>query len=112
MGDFHSHKEVEARKVHKCELCRNQINVKEKYIRSAGVSSGDFYNNALHITCDYILDDYLNENDDSEFSWDEVMDWLRDKYCYKCGEEEECVLNVYKCKKITKNFEQGVDLNG
>lgn len=101
MGDFFTRKEVKARKLHKCSLCRDLIRKKETYVKHAGSYSGDFFSCKLHAHCDALLEAYLDIEGYGEYSFDEVSDWLYDK-CKGCRfyKDGDCTIddNPYDCE--------------
>lgn len=53
------------------------------------------------------LNDFLKEieDEDEEFSWDWIVDWLVDRYCYSCDSKIGCSLSVVTCNKVKKDYE-------
>lgn len=51
MSSFCSEKTITARRPHQCSACLQPIKAGEKYLRSVGVSDGDFFSNAYHPEC-------------------------------------------------------------
>lgn len=96
-----------ARKEHRCEFCNQKILAGEKYHRQSGKYEGEFFDRCLHMTCDNMISKYCEEeNEYADISYDGVIDWLRDKHCYDCSEEEECSISMFECKKITNNYHE------
>lgn len=100
-SSFHNEWYRIARKRHRCELCGGEIEVGEKYSYESGVYDGFFYTRKLHSVCREIIDDYANSELElgEDYTYDYVIDWLRDEFCYECDERENCE-NVSVCEKM------------
>lgn len=101
---FNNSQIYKARKVHKCDLCRQLINIGEKYNRQAGVNDGDFYDVCFHLHCENIISSYCAEDGDYEYTNDGVIDWMSDRYCYDCKQKEDCDRQVLRCEIAIKDF--------
>ena len=107
MLEFYNDKVQRAKKEHKCEFCNQIIKIGEKYHRQSGKYDGDFFDRCLHMTCNKMISTYCAEEKEYEdISYDGVIDWLRDKHCNDCSEDEECSISMFKCKKITDNYQE------
>lgn len=97
MSDFNEQRIVTARKVHKCEFCKKQIQPGERYSYESGVFEGDFYTRKLCPECFDMLDTFRKENGYGEFNWDWVTEWLHNLYCHDCPSKEDCDLFPQQC---------------
>jgi hypothetical protein len=55
MSDFYSSRPVKARKPHRCWMCHEPIEPGAIYVREAGVSDGDFWQNDYHAACMWLF---------------------------------------------------------
>lgn len=96
MSDFYTSTQHKARKDHVCDLCTTKILKGQDYIKVAGTYAGDFFSHKLHIMCDNHIIMYLEESEENEYSFDEVNNWLREKYCFNCchyDDSLDCMLD-------------------
>ena len=107
--EFYTDRIVKARKVHKCELCGQNIKVGEKYHRQSGKYEGEFFDRCHHMTCDKIIASYCSENNENEYDDDHIIDWLGNIYCYDCEKEEDCEIEILQCEHIRINFRELVE---
>lgn len=114
MMEFYSENCYTARKEHTCEMCGGIIHIGEKYYQESGKWEGEFFSRSLHVHCHKMEREYCVEVD-NEFTWDGIMDYIRDKYCNccehaDCNEDKvgwtECKYAVTSCPKILKIFER------
>lgn len=63
---------------------REKIMPGEKYSREVGKYYGDFFERDLHTECYDVLNDFLYENEENEFSYDEINYWWRETRCDNC----------------------------
>ena len=99
MSDLYERRQVTAHRPHKCHLCGETIPPGACYIREKWRDDG-FHEVKRHIHCDALLDEFLDDNSfTSEYSDDEVWEWLRDRCLELCGGDmrEECENNPYSC---------------
>lgn len=105
MLEFYNDKVFYAQKEYKCEFCNQKIKEGEKYHRQSGKYDGDFFVRKLHMVCDNMISTYCKEEKECEdISYDGVIEWLRDKHCYDCLDEEECSISMFECKKIIDDY--------
>lgn len=104
MMEFYSSYTPIAKKPHTCEMRGGVINPGERYSYEAGKYDGDFFQRKLHLDCLSVLSDFCSEVD-CEFTYDEILDWWRDKHCYRCKkfDDGECFEMTHVC--WCKNFE-------
>ena len=99
MSDLYERRQVTAHRPHKCHLCGDAIPPGAVYIREKWMDDG-FHEVKRHIHCDALLDEFLDDNSfTSEYSDDEVWEWIRDRCIDLCGWDmrEECENDPYSC---------------
>lgn len=92
-----------ARKEHKCEFCRKKIAVGEKYSHMFGKFDGEFFDRKTCMPCDRMIGEYCAEVDD-EFNYEEITDYLREKYCWECEWLEDCEDTPESCQIIREKY--------
>jgi len=102
--EFYRSQIRKAKKSHICSLCDLEIQSGEKYQYQCGKYDEVFFSRALHLYCDNILQKFSVEYNDHEYTPEWVADWLEDKYCFDCENEEICQKKVFQCTKILNNF--------
>lgn len=112
--EFYSEKHVTARKAHICEMCKETIPVGTPYWRESGKFNGDFFSRSLHDHCHGMEAEYCTEVD-TEFSWDEIIDYIAEKHCQNCEHSylhedkegwTECpYMDVTECRKLRKLYQ-------
>lgn len=97
MLEFSRTEQRKARKSHKCDVCGNPILKGCEYIFSSQKYDGEIHTFHQHIHCDALLDAFLNSDryDGSEYSLDEVREWLSD-LCNEIYREGKCPENDYE----------------
>lgn len=101
--EFYRHDIVVAKKEHECEFCKEKIKPGTSYHYECGKYDGDFFVRKLCKTCYSAMNDFLYQSYDSEFDYNEIMDFLAEKFCYDCvhgGEKDDDCKEYYKCQKI------------
>lgn len=98
-----------ARKDYKCEYCEQTITKGEIHSCETGKYDGDMFSRRLDIICYNMMDKYLSDSGEEEFTFDGVDDWLRDNYCYDCEhgdkKEDDCEQGcVSRCPIIRQRF--------
>ena len=106
MLEFYSSSEHKARKPHKCHLCRQEINIGEKYKRESGKWEGDFFDRCSHMHCARIISEYISDSQEQEYDTDWINNWLSDTYCCECKDKEDCLVDTLQCGKIVANFKE------
>ena len=102
--DFYTKNKVKhARKSHICELCVRPINIGEEYYQEKGKYLGEFFHRCLHTTCYEMEYDYTSEVD-NEFTWEQIIDYVKDCHCGECPNESDCELSIFDCEKVLKNY--------
>ena len=111
MLDFYNSTKPKARKEYKCDLCGQIIHKGEVYHRYSGKYDGEFFDDKYHLTCQRIINAYCDEMNDREYDNDSIQEWLHDKYCYDCkdNEDEICDYMELSCPLIRKNYEGSAD---
>lgn len=82
MLEFSERSQTRARKRHMCHICGKAILPGCEYIHEKQKYDGEFHDLKRHLHCDAILDAYLNDRGENEYSDDEVFEYLSDI----CGE--------------------------
>lgn len=109
MLEFGNYTSPKAKKEHICDLCNHKIHVGEKYSRFSGKYDGDMFDVKHHLLCERICRAYCDWANESEYTNDDVQDWLREEYCLCCENYEECTVHEFECSIIRENIEKVVD---
>ena len=114
MLEFSNSTYPKAKKEYKCDLCNQAIHKGKVYHRWSGKYDGDIFDCKYHPVCQEIISAYCNAMNDSEYSNDEIYDWLHDEYCLDCKhyENDDCTEYPLSCPLIRKHFEKGSEENG
>jgi len=99
---FHSSTTRVARKDHKCSLCGTAIKKGDKYIDFAG-KYYDFYSGKHHEKCEDLIIKYCEVNQEKEYTYDVVLDWIYDENCRNCDKGDDCDVNPFRCEIVLKN---------
>lgn len=110
MMEFYREKKQTARLEHVCAMCSWAIEEGTKYYRENGKYNGRFFSRCLHIHCHNMECEYCDEVD-NEFSWEDIVEYIEDKYCSICEISEECRMHVSICPKLIKQFSDKEDKN-
>ena len=90
MMEFFNGRYRTAKKEHICEICKQKIQIGEKYEYESGKFDGVFFDRHYHIDCYMTLQDFLSDTiDDDWFSYDHVFDWWLEGHCYQCALRSE-----------------------
>lgn len=112
MMEFYNESKHKSRKERTCELCGCVINVGDNYYSERGKFEGEFFSRCLHVHCHNMEREYCEEVD-NEFAWDDITEYIQDKYCRDCEHSacndqaedwEECDFYVTECPKLIKQF--------
>ena len=110
MMEFYNHVYPRARKNHTCEYCREMIGIGQKYSYETGKYDGDLFARKLCMTCSNILNEYLYANSETDFTWDEIEQWLQDGFCYDCEhgprQDDDCDCFCCNCPQIREKFKE------
>ena len=104
MLDFCTDKIVKAKKDHKCSLCGQKIQAGESYRRYSGKYEGDFFDCCYHDSCYHLIGKFCRIEGEDEYSEDWVQEWIMLKVCWDCPNEEECLENTFRCKKVIERI--------
>lgn len=107
MLEFSTSKILTAKKEHTCDLCGQKIEVGEKYNRYSGKFDGSFFDCCYHESCFDIIGKYCRIEGEEEYSEDWLQEWIYDKVCRDCPNEEECQENTFRCKKVIEIILEG-----
>ena len=117
MMEFYSESKHKSSKERICELCGMVINKGDYYYSERGKFEGEFFSRDMHVHCHNMEYEFCEEVD-NEFSWDEITDYIQDKYCSECehaacndDQEDwaECDFYVTECPKLVKQFSDKED---
>lgn len=93
--EFYRREQRKARKSHRCDVCGKRIIPGREYIYASQKHDGEIQTFHQHIHCDALLDAFMDSDwyDGTEYSVDEVSEWLSDMCCDlfregKCSEED------------------------
>ncbi len=112
--EFYDESRHVARKTHKCTLCAENIEAGESYYQEKGKYDGHFFSRDLHTHCHNMEREFCEEVD-NEFYWNDITDYIQDKYCGECehaacNDDREdwtgCDFYVTKCPRIIKIFSE------
>lgn len=103
MMEFYNESKHVSQKERMCELCFNKINVGEEYWSERGKYEGIFFTRALHNKCHDIEVECRNIIED-ELDYEDIMDYIENKYCNKCKKQEDCQIKMFECHKILKHY--------
>lgn len=107
MLEFYTDVIHKARKEHKCEFCNDVIKVGKKYHRQSGKYDGEFFDRKIHMECDNMISEYCSENREyDDISYDAVNDWVYEKHCQACPDNDECELLFNDCKLIMNYYKE------
>lgn len=111
MMEFYNETSYIARKEHECEMCNDKIRIGERYIRGVGKYEGSLFTRKLHVECDKVFSEFVEDTGADEYSYDEIMDWWRENKCPNCKNyypkcsdvmDESCIANSPKlCPDMT-----------
>lgn len=112
MLECYTKKTSRAKKKHTCLLCGRTIEIGEEYIIYKGKTSYGWFYDIYHTECQKIIDEFLGENNEDEYSQESINEWLYDSRCYDCDKYDreigECICDgivfPLDCPKIKKEF--------
>jgi hypothetical protein len=78
MVDLFRENTPKARKAHKCDLCGQNIERGQRYVRWEYIMDGDFRSDAYHTKCAEVICIYLEDLGDDEFFPSEVHAWAKE----------------------------------
>lgn len=100
MMEFSRSAKYTAKKPHKCFLCDEEISKGEKYERYTGKYDGDFFDQCFHRSCAALIDEFARDQQENEYDPDWVSDWLYERVCRDCSQNDNCDKNVFRCKNV------------
>jgi len=102
MIEFSTTKKMKSRKQRKCSLCRETIEVGERYARYSGKYEGDFFDEKYHIGCYNLIGEYCLSTGENEYDDWCVMDWIADRVCSDCPKhhDDTCTGKVFRCSMV------------
>lgn len=109
--DFYNRTTPKARKEYKCEYCNRIIHIGEKHSHETGKYDGDMFSRRLDFPCYNMMEGYCSDEQENEFTWEHITDWLQSNYCYDCEhgdrKEEDCEYDyIARCPVIRKDFDK------
>jgi hypothetical protein len=109
--EFYREQERKARKTHKCDLCKTQIEIGESYHYESGKFDGNIFETHICNNCKPLQEAFftINRNDlDEGYTWDDVIDDINEIVCYDCRKESgDCEFGYYevpKCKRVKEEY--------
>lgn len=113
MIKFYSSKHHKAKKEHTCSMCGKIIQPGEVYERSSGKYDGYFFDEKYCEDCEVIIDEYISISCDCEIYDDDILDWLRENFCYGCihgwhTDEglDDCESSAFHCPIILEKIRE------
>ena len=106
---MHKTSQIKARIHHTCTLCEELIPAESKYERQIGRFDGEFFCHKFHLSCAQLIDDYCDHYQESEYTFDAVLEWIADRWCYACEDRDVCRLSVPRCSVVLDGEKGGVD---
>lgn len=98
-----------AKKQHICNLCGEAIKIGEKYLRYSGKYDDYFFDEKYCADCENCLDYYCCITGEYEYTDDDVLDTLRDRFCDGCVHGfktddciDDCEESLWHCAIIQK----------
>jgi hypothetical protein len=112
MGDvFFPQETPVARGQYWCEMCWAPIEPRTQYSLEKGVYEGSFFVRRLHKKCAAILDAFMSESWETEFDYDWIYEWLKERFCEGCACENICCDSdtawrelAFRCPRIEAAF--------
>ena len=114
MMEFYGEARHTGQKIHICEMCGGTIQIGEQYYEEKGKWNGDFFSRKLHVHCHNMEREFCEEVD-NEFCWEEILDYIQDKYCSNCEHAAcnddredwtECDYRTTECPRVIKMFSE------
>ena len=93
-----------ARREHSCEFCKGRIQKGEKYSYEKWKSDGEFFTSKLCIPCDNMVKEYCGETGNTEYSLDDVEDFLAEEHCRGCNNSDDCLKIPQRCGDVIKIY--------
>lgn len=100
-----------ARKPHRCDLCRSQIEIGETYFYESGKFEGSMFENHVCNDCNPLQEAFfrINRNDlDGGYTWDNLIDDINGIVCDDCRKENgDCEFGYNEtpqCNKAQKEY--------
>lgn len=96
-----------AKKEHSCHICKGIISIGDSYVKESGKYRGEFFDRASHMVCHHYLRSMLDDSGETEYSEDEVSEYIHETICSLCDKNEDCSLICYQCERVVKLAELG-----
>lgn len=96
-----------AKTEHTCHICKGIINIGDSYVKESGKYRGEFFDRASHIVCHHYLRSMLDASGETEYSEDEVSEYIHETICAFCDKHEDCSLICFDCEQVVKLAELG-----
>lgn len=98
-------RQIRARKSHACDLCGETIAPRSEYIYTLVRDGSKFDETHLHIHCDMLVHEYLNDDPTERDEWDRraVQEWAQGAACPGCP-QTPCphLKNMFSCGRVLK----------
>jgi hypothetical protein len=101
--EFYDESKHKSRKERVCEMCGGPIHVGDYYYSERGKFNGEFFSRDMHVHCHNMEQDFCDKID-NEFSWEQIIDYIQDAYCYKCDKSEDCNICISDCPILKTKF--------
>ena len=88
-----------AQKAWKCDLCKQPVEVGNRYIHYINRKVDRIINYRFHRECFKMVEAYCEAKEETEFTPRKVMNWIRKELCKACEKlSNDC--NPKECKRI------------
>ena len=107
MVEFLRKEQYRAKKDHICHLCGKTIRKGREYIYEVSKYEGMVNDCRRHIHCDALADVYFGETGVTEYTDEEICEYLCDKVCSRCPEREtsDCSMwDAFGCELVQKEL--------
>lgn len=101
--EFYTEKHIKARKLHKCHICRRNIEVGELYSRESGKFEGDFFDRCTCSMCYGIRSENFSESNEYEYDTYSLLDFIESGFCSGCEYKQNCN-GVFNCPRVFRHF--------
>ena len=110
MAFYNMYSRQKARKDHQCSYCKKTITDGEIYSYQRDLINKRFYVTKLCLVCDQIVTDSAEGDVECDcIGWQEVTNYLHEKYCSQCKYSTNCINyeEPQKCISIRESATHG-----
>ena len=112
MLECYTKKTPMAKKKHTCSICGGPIEVGEKCVSYSWKTGDGWFRYKYHLVCQKIIDNFLDDTGEEEYSFGTINEWLYDLECHGCDKHNKDTYNwgcynvgiPIRCPKIRKEF--------